>query len=117
MQCPKCHNQVFENTPVCIHCGAEIGICIKCKKNSYFIDINFPQVLEYISAHVLLGLSFNYSKVKFRQCAICKNSVQICINCGRIFKGLNKCPYCHYSHYVGLYSIIKYLKPKKGERK
>lgn len=114
MQCPKCYNQVFENTVVCNNCGAEIGICIKCKKHSYFIGINLPQILERISAYIISGLAFNYSKVKFRQCAICKNSVQICINCGRIFKGMNKCPYCQYAHFVGAYSIIKYLKSTRG---
>ena len=110
MQCPRCNNQVFNNTPVCTNCGAEIGVCIKCKEFSYFIDIDFSQILEWISASILLAIFLNYSKVKFRKCATCKNSVQVCINCGQIFKGMNKCPYCLYSHLVGSYPVIEYLK-------
>jgi len=116
MHCPQCNNQVSNNTTVCIHCGAEIGVCIKCKNFSYFVDIDFSQLLEWISASILLGILFNYSKAKFRKCAMCKNSVQVCINCGKTFKGLNKCPYCSYSHFVGSYSIIEYLRSKVKER-
>lgn len=112
MQCPRCNNHVSTDTTVCIHCGAEIGICIKCENFSYFIDIDFSHILERISASILLGILLNYSKVRFRKCAMCKNSVQLCINCGRAFKGMNKCPHCQYSHFVGLYSIIRYLKSK-----
>ena len=112
MQCPRCNNHVFNNTSVCTNCGAEIGVCVKCNKFSYFIDIDFSQLLEWICASILLGILFNYSKVKFRKCAMCKNSVQICINCGKAFRGMNRCPYCLYSHFVGSYSIIEYLKSK-----
>lgn len=116
MKCPQCSKELSENIPVCIHCGAEVGTCVHCREISYFIDISFPQKIERIFAYVLLGLSFNYSKVKFRQCALCRNHVQMCINCGRVFEGMNKCPYCLHSHFVGTYSIIKYLKPAKGGR-
>ena len=114
MQCPKCNNPVSNNSSVCIYCGAEIGVCVKCKEFSYFIDIDFSQLLEWISASILLGIFFNYSKVRFRKCAMCKNSVQVCINCGKNFRGMNRCPYCLYSHFVGSYSIIEYLKAKMG---
>jgi len=116
MQCPRCNNQVSNDTTVCIHCSAEIGICIKCKNFSYFIDIDFSQIMEWISASILLGILFNYSKVRFRKCAVCKNSVQICINCGKAFRGMNKCPHCLYSHFVGSYSIIEYLRSKTREQ-
>ena len=116
MQCPQCNNQVFNNTSVCTNCGAEIGVCVKCNKFSYFIDIDFSQIVEWICASILLGILFNYSKVRFRKCATCKNSVQVCINCGGIFKGMNKCPHCQYSHFVGSYSIITYLKSKMREQ-
>jgi len=112
MHCPQCNNQVSISTTVCVHCGAEIGVCIKCKNFSFFVDIDFSQLLERISAAILLGMFLNYSKVKFRKCAMCKNSVQVCTNCGKTFKGLSKCPYCSYSHLVGFYSIIEYLKSK-----
>jgi predicted amidophosphoribosyltransferase len=115
MHCPRCNNQVSNNTTVCIHCGAEIGVCIKCKSFSYFVDIDVSQLLEWISASILLGIFFNYSKVKFRKCAMCKNSVQVCINCSKTFKGMNKCPHCSYSHFVGSYSIFEYLKSKVRE--
>lgn len=116
MQCPRCSNHVLDNTSVCIHCGTEIGVCIKCKSFSYFIDIDFSQRVEWVSALILLGILFNYSKVRFRKCAMCKNSVQVCINCGKAFKGMNQCPHCQYIHFVGSYSIINYLKSKMRER-
>lgn len=116
MQCPRCNSHVPNNTPVCIHCGAEIGVCVKCKEFSYFIDIDFSQMVEWVSASILLGILFNYSKVRFKKCATCKNSVQVCINCGKIFKGMNTCPHCQYSHFVGSYSIIKYLKSRMREQ-
>lgn len=116
MHCPRCSCQVLNNTSVCIHCGAEIGVCIKCKNFSYFMDVDFSHLLEWISASILLGIFFNYSKVRFRKCAMCKNSVQVCINCGKAFRGMNKCPHCLYTHFVGSYSIIRYLKSKMGEQ-
>ncbi len=116
MQCPRCSNQILDNTSVCIYCGAEIGVCVKCKNFSYFMDIDFSHLLEWMCASILLGIFFNYSKVRFRKCAMCKNSVQICINCGKAFRGMNKCPHCLYTHFVGSYSIIEYLKSKRGDR-
>ena len=112
MPCPQCNSQVPNKASVCIHCGAEIGVCVKCKQFSYFIDIDFSQMLEWISASILLGVLFTYSRVRFRKCALCKNSVQVCMNCGKVFKGMNTCPHCLHSHFVGSYSIIEYLKSK-----
>jgi predicted amidophosphoribosyltransferase len=114
MQCPRCSSHVSDNTSVCTNCGAEIGVCVKCKEFSYFIDIDFSQIVEWVSALILLGILFNYSKVSFRKCAMCKNSVQVCINCGKAFKGMNQCPHCQYTHFVGSYSIIRYLKSRMG---
>jgi len=119
MQCPECHSEVTEDVLVCVNCKTPLGTCTKCGRRSHFIEISFPQVIERFFAFVLLGLSFNYSMVMFRQCALCNNIVQICIKCGNVFKGMNKCPRCGYTHFVGIYSIANYLgsRMRRGDEK
>jgi hypothetical protein len=109
MQCPKCHNEVAEDAPVCVSCKTSLGTCTKCGRRVHFIEISLPQIIEKFFALVLLGLSLNYSRVVFKQCALCNNTVQICIKCGNVFKGMNKCPYCRHTHFVGVYSIVDYF--------
>ena len=133
MQCPECHSEVAEDVLVCVNCKTPLGTCTKCGRRSHFIEISFPQIIEKFFAFVLLGLSFNYSMVMFRQCALCNNIVQICIKCGNVFKGMNKCekcllpipremnkcPRCGYTHFVGIYSIANYLgsRMRRGDEK